>query len=108
MFNSGVLALDNEYKEIGDLLGWNSSASLEDEKGLYGPALADLRTAKLMAVLEDASSGQINKTEAAFLSTLKGANFDISIAPTAMTQAEFDSWMTTRDTSTGRHLDLSV
>ena len=107
VFNSGVTALDNKYSELGDTL-WGAGSLPDDEKELYGPELADVRTEKLMRLLGEATAGEIDASEGAFLSTLKGASFDISLAPTAMTQAEFVSWMTTRATETGRHLDVSV
>ena len=93
IYNSGVTAIVNEYSHLTDQLGWNSPNGLpEDEKGLYGPNLADLRAQKLLAVLREAVSGASSQAEGSFLSTLKGASFEISIASTAMTQAEFESW----------------
>lgn len=107
VFNSGCIALDNRYGEVSETL-WGGGSLPDDEKRLYGPELADVRTEKLMLLLGRATAGEIDESEGAFLSTLKGASFDISLASTAMTQEEFVNWMTTRATSTGRYLDVSV
>nr|WP_321443426.1 hypothetical protein [uncultured Cohaesibacter sp.] len=51
---------------------------------------------------------QSQLTEKLGWNSLTGTSFEISTASTAMTQTEFESWHSSRDNSTGRHVDMCV
>ncbi|MEP2707919.1 MAG: hypothetical protein ABJQ71_01085 [Roseibium sp.] len=103
LFNSGTISLDEEFADFGQGL----FGSLEEAE-LFGPNLADHRTSKLLAALEDLGGGNKVGFSNEFSALLKIGNIKAVMASTAVTQAEFMDSMGKPSPSHGQTVDRLV